>query len=58
MADMRKNQSAAEATRAGTREAVDRAQDAVQTGVEGVARVTEEFGRAFGLTGQTPSSLA
>jgi hypothetical protein len=57
MADTPRNQNeavtkAAEATRAGAREAADQTEDAVQTGMEGVRRVTEEFGRAFGLTGQ------
>ena len=57
MADTRKNQNdtiekTSEATRAGVREATNRTEDAMQTGIEGVRRVAEEFGRVFGLAGQ------
>lgn len=57
MADMRKNQSeavnkAGEATRAGAREAANQTEDAVRTTIEGARRVTEEFSKTFGLTGQ------
>ena len=58
MADTRRNQNeavtkAAEATRAGAREAADQTEDAVQTGMEGVRRVTEEFGRHSALPART-----
>jgi phasin family protein len=43
---------AAEASRAGAREAANQTEESVRTGVEGVRRVTEEFTKAFGLTGQ------
>jgi phasin family protein len=43
---------AAEATRAGARETANRTQEAMRTGIEGVRRVTEEFSKTFGFTGQ------
>jgi phasin family protein len=42
----------AEATRTSAREAANQTEDAVRTGVESVRRVTEEFTKAFGFTGQ------
>jgi phasin family protein len=42
----------AEASRAGAREAANQTEEAMRTGVEGVRRVTEEFTKAFSLTGQ------
>ena len=58
MADIRKNQNesinkAAEASRAGTREAANQTQDAVSAGVEGFKQVTDQFTRAFGFTGES-----
>ena len=58
MADIRKNQNesinkAAEASRAGAREAANQTQDAVSAGVEGFKQVTDQFTRAFGFTGQS-----
>jgi phasin family protein len=58
MADVRKNQNesinkAAEASRAGTREAANQTQDAVSAGVEGFKQVTDQFTRAFGFTGES-----
>jgi phasin family protein len=55
MADIRKNQNesinkAAEASRAGAREAANQTQDAVSAGVEGFK---DQFTRAFGFTGQS-----
>jgi hypothetical protein len=58
VADIRKNQNesikkAAEASRAGTREAVNQTQDAVSAGVEGFKQITDQFTRAFGFAGQS-----
>jgi len=41
-----------EIARGGVREATDRAEDVVQTGVEAARRVAEEFGRVLGVAGQ------
>jgi phasin family protein len=58
MADIRKNQNesinkAAEASRAGAREAANQTKDAVSAGLDGVKQVTDQFTRAFGFTGQS-----
>jgi phasin family protein len=55
MAEKNQNGSnkAAEAVRAGAREAAHQTEDAVRTSIEGARRVTEEFSKTFGLTGQT-----
>jgi hypothetical protein len=41
-----------EIARGSVREANDRAEDVVQTGVEAARRVAEEFGRVLGVAGQ------
>ena len=41
-----------ETARAGVREATDRAEDVMQTGIQAAQRVAEEFGRVLGVGGQ------
>ena len=53
----RNNHQESETARAGVREATDRAEDVVQTGIEAARRVAEEFGRVLGVGGQNGISL-
>jgi len=48
----RNNHQESETARAGVREATDRAEDVVQTGIGAARRVAEEFGRVLGVGGQ------
>src|SRR4051794_27186143 len=48
----RNNHQESETTRAGVREATDRAEDVMQTGIQAARRVAEEFGRVLGVGGQ------
>ena len=48
----RNNHQESETARAGVREATDRAEDVMQTGIEAARRVAEEFGRVLGVGGQ------
>ena len=48
----RNNHQESETARAGVREATDRTDDVVQTGIEAARRVAEEFGRVLGVGGQ------
>jgi hypothetical protein len=48
----RNNQQESETARAGVREATDRAEDVMQTGIQAAQRVAEEFGRVLGVGGQ------
>jgi hypothetical protein len=48
----RNNNQESETARAGVREATDRAEDVVQTGIQAARRVAEEFGRVLGVGGQ------
>ena len=41
-----------ETARAGVREATDRAEDVMKTGIQSAQRVADEFGRVFGFGGQ------
>src|SRR3954468_7421166 len=41
-----------ETARAGVREATDRVEDVMQTGLQAAQRVAEEFGRVLGVGGQ------
>jgi len=48
----RNNHQESETARAGVREATDRAEDVMQTGIQAAQRVAEEFGRVLGAGGQ------
>ena len=48
----RNNHQESETPGAGVREATDRADDVVQTGIGAARRVAEEFGRVLGVGGQ------
>ena len=48
----RNNHQESETARAGVREATDRAEDVMQTGIQAAQRVAEEFGRVLGVGGQ------
>ena len=48
----RNNHQESETARAGVREATDRAEDVMQTGIQAARRVAEEFGRVLGVGGQ------
>ena len=48
----RNNHQESETARAGVREATDRAEEVVRTGIEAARRVAEEFGRVLGVGGQ------
>src|SRR4051812_36520526 len=47
----RNNHQESETARAGVREATDRAEDVMQTGIQAAKRVAEEFGRVLGVGG-------
>jgi hypothetical protein len=48
----RNNHQEGETARAGEREATDRAEDVMKTGMQSAQRVAEEFGRVLGIGGQ------
>lgn len=48
----RNNHQASETARAGVREATDRAEDVLKTGMQSAQRVAEEFGRVLGVGDQ------
>src|SRR3954454_20176675 len=48
----RNNHQTSETARAGEREATDRAEDVMKTGMQSAQRVAEEFGRVLGVGGQ------
>ena len=48
----RNNHQESETARAGVREATDRAEDVMKTGMQSAQRVAEEFGRVLGVGGQ------
>src|SRR5829696_7914255 len=48
----RNNHQESETARAGVREATDRAEDVMQTGIQAAQRVAEEFGRMLDVGGQ------
>jgi len=48
----RNNHQESETARAGEREATDRAEDVMKTGMQSAQRVAEEFGRVLGVGGQ------
>ena len=48
----RNNHQESETARAGVREATDRAEDVMKTGIQAAQRVAEEFGRVLGVGGQ------
>src|SRR5215211_3239804 len=48
----RNNHQESETARAGVREATERAEDVMQTGLQAAQRVAEEFGRVLGVGGQ------
>jgi len=48
----RNNHQESETARAGEREATDRAEDVMKTGMQSAQRVAEEFGRVLGIGGQ------
>ena len=49
---MARNNHESDNARAGVREATDRAEDVMQTGIHAAQRVAEEFGRVLGVGGQ------
>src|SRR5215213_7924076 len=48
----RNNQQESEAARAGVREATERVENVMQSGIQAAQRVADEFGRVFGVGGQ------
>src|SRR5215217_8553192 len=48
----RNNHQESETARAGVRDATDRAEDVMKTGMQSAQRVAEEFGRVLGVGGQ------